>query len=224
MQRAFIFSALVIAGVFIDSLLSANAARADIPPPPRDLPDGKIPIPIEVSYDLNKDVSFLYIGREALKSAGGGEEKQSLRAPGATRSIVAAGALSLGLAGLLLLRGKRRAQIACGLVLAIGLGAIGIEAWANAPAPNPPGGPNGPFDLGDGGPNFKPKAFHGDAVVEIVDGDRAHQIRLVIGTKPKPQRQFRGAPLQSPPEGPPGGPPSPNQNAPAPRDPFDKKP
>jgi hypothetical protein len=169
---------------------AASSARADIPPPPRDLPSGKIPIPIEVSYAPDKDVTFLYLGREALESASDDKKKQTQWTPGTTRSIVAATALSLGVAGIFLLRGKRTAQVACGLVLLAGLGALGAEVWANAPAPipnPPPPTPARPTDVS--GPDLRPKTFHGDAVVEIVDGDGAHRVRLVIGTKPKPKYQ-----------------------------------
>jgi hypothetical protein len=173
--------------------LSSIAARADIPPSPRDLPAGRTPYPIEVSYDETKDVTFLYMGQDALASAMNDKKKQSFHAPDATRSIVAALALSLGIAGMFLLRGKRTAQVACGLVLIVGLGALGAEAWGNAPPPIK----NTPVPQPDTS-HLRPKGFRGDVVVELMGGEHAHRVRLVIGTKPKPEYR-RSGPIGPPP-------------------------
>jgi hypothetical protein len=184
MTRAALLSALTL-GIFLPS----SSARADIPILPQDLPDGRTPYSIEVTYDPDKDVSFLYVGRRALGTVQAGE-KQSLWEPGRTQSVVAAVSLSLGLASVLLLRGRRGAQIACGLVAAIGIGAIGVEALGNAPAPKPPPSANpqpSPTTLAGRRPHFALTKFQGETVVEVVEGE---QIRLVIGTKPKPPRVF----------------------------------
>jgi len=192
MQRVALLSALAVAG-----LLSTTAARADLPVPPKDLPEGQTAVSIQVTHDPDKDVSFLYIGRQALETASPKAEKQSRWTPGPTRSMIAAMALSLGIAGLFFMRGKRGAQIACGLVLAAGMGVLSAEAWGNA-APVPPPARDLKF-------HFDPvwnlttaegkKVFNGDAVIVVGEG---HSVRLVIGTKPKPRRVSDGPPNYPP--------------------------
>jgi hypothetical protein len=215
MKRVALLSALVVAG-----LVSTTAARADVPVPPKDLPEGKTAVSIQVTHDPDKDVSFLYIGRQALETASPKAEKQSQWTPGPTRSIVAAMALSLGIAGLFFLRGKRGAQIACGMVLAAGLGVLSAEAWGNA-APVPPPAQDLKFKL-DPVWNLTTregkKVFNGDAVVVLHDW---HDVRLVIGTKPKPKRDWQGPPVNPPVPAPPpnSAPPS---GAPAPNAPNGK--
>jgi hypothetical protein len=192
MKRSLFLPVVGLAVVAFWGLVSPAPARADIPPLPVDLPAGKTPVPIEVSYDQTKDITFLYIGNDVLASAArDNKDKQGFHAPGAARSIVAALALSLGVAGIFLLRGKRTAQAACGLVMIVGLGALGAEAWGNAAPPikTPPPGP--PATTGR---DLRPKTFNGDAVVEIVDGDGSYHVRLVIGTKPKPKYVRPGPP------------------------------
>jgi hypothetical protein len=134
--------------------------------------------PLTVRFDPTQDVSVLYIGRDALPAVQ--PEKKTGFAPGAGRSMVAAIALSCGVAGVFLLRGRRAAQLASGLVLAVGLGALGVEAWGNAPPPVtlPPVAPP-PFSAAS---DAHPKVIEGETVIEIVDGGR---VELVIGTKPR---------------------------------------
>jgi hypothetical protein len=204
MKRAALLSALVVG-----LSLSSTAARADIPPPPRDLPEGKQPISLSVYYTPNKDITFIRIGRNALPGLVPQEDKKTGWAPSPTRSIAAATALSLGVAGLFLLRGKRGAQMACGMILAAGLGAFGAEVWGNAPAPDR--APPAPIDVRIE-TSGTPKPFHGRAVVEVVDGQ---DIQLLIGTRPTPvnERRDRGPPPPSPPSNPvPNGP---DTNSPA---------
>jgi len=188
--------ALLIAFVGLSSV--STAAWADVPPPPKDLPEGKQAVSIQVTHDPDKDVSFLYIGRQALETASPKGEKQSRWTPGPTRSMIAAMALSLGIAGLFFMRGKRGAQIACGLVLAAGLGALSAEAWGNAPAP-PPKVPDPKFTLDPvwnlTTPDGK-KVFNGVTVVVLGEG---RDVRLVIGTKHRPLNPPRGPEYYNPP-------------------------
>jgi hypothetical protein len=177
MTRTQLLSTLLV------GLLSTSAA-ADIPlnsDSPKERPAGKKTIPVAVHFDTHADWSHLEIGREALDIAP--SEKQSRWSPSSTRSIVAAAALSLGIAGVVLLRGRRPAQMACFLVLAAALGAVGNETWANV-APHRYTFPDDAkvetgivWNLDVNGR----KVFLCDAVVEVIDG---HDIRLVVGTKP----------------------------------------
>jgi len=207
MQRVALVSALAIAG------LATTVAVADIPPIPRDVPAGKQYVSLQVTHDPDKDVSFLYLGRDAVRAGEPQAEQKTGWNPSPTRSIVAATALSLGIAGLFFMRGKRGAPIACGLVLAAGLGTLGTEAWGNAPAPPPP---NRKYEL-DQVWNLTTaegkKVFNGDTVVVIGPG---RDVRLVIGTKPKPQRERRDPQDFFPPRPVNPGPSAPSPNAPAP--------
>lgn len=166
-------------GLLVIGLLPASFALADIPPTPRDLPPGKNYERLEVKVDAAKDMSFLRIPRSALNDAGlDFRDKKSSKvgttSPSTTRSIVAALALSLGVAGVFFTRRKRGAMIAVALVSTTIVGAMGMQAWGNAaPLPIPRN------DAEAAGI----KNFRGNVVIQIVeDGD----VELTIGTKPLP--------------------------------------
>jgi hypothetical protein len=197
----------LLRGLVLVLPLAASSARADIPPPPADLPAGRYSTSYQIRFDPTKDVTILHLGRDVLEQAEAdakkaAPEKRSETSPGTTRSIVAATAMSLGLAGVLLLRGRRRSQIVCGLVLAAGLGAVGSEAWANlAPPPPAPSVPvTTQFNLG-GNPGWivardGNRVFNGQIVVQLTSGNN---VQLNVGTKALPQRTGRvGPPIPEP--------------------------
>jgi hypothetical protein len=184
-MKRLVLGSVLILGTALTSEALTSAARADVPPQPRDVPEGMRYTTLQVTHDPDKDTSFLYIGRQALEMADPKSEKTGWNTS-PTRSILAALSLSLGVAGLFFLRGKRGPQIACGLVLAVGLGSIGAEAWGNAAPvrPDPKYDADKVWNLIS---QSGQKVFNGDTVIVMGQG---RDIRLVIGTKPKPQRQF----------------------------------
>ena len=178
-----------IFGLLVVGLLPASFALADIPPTPRDLPQGKSYQDLEVRVNSTKDISILRIPRSALEEAGLEiRDKKSPKvgamppnaSPSTTRSIVAALALSLGVAGVFFTRKKRGAMIAVALVSTTIVGAMGMQAWGNAaPMPIPR---NDEEAAGI-------KNFNGNVVIEIIEEGR--RVELSIGTKPIPPRKFR---------------------------------
>lgn len=168
--------------------LQVSLAHADIPPLPRDLPAGKNMEDLQVKVDANKDISILRIPRSALNKAGleireKKNAKPSAWSPSKTRSVVAALAMSLGIGGVFLVRKKRAAAVAVALVSATIVGTLGVQAWANAPAP--------PRDrvvepAVDAGGVIK-DSFSGNVVIEIVEEEG--DVQLTVGTKPLPKQQ-----------------------------------
>lgn len=169
--------------------LQVSLAHADIPPLPRDLPAGKNMEDLQVKVDANKDISILRIPRSALNKAGleireKKNAKPSAWSPSKTRSVVAALAMSVGIGGVFLVRKKRNAAVAVALVGATIVGTLGVQAWANAPAPfNAPPAPVAAPDVGEGIKG----SFYGNVVIEIIEGEG--DVRLTIGTKPLPKQQ-----------------------------------
>src|SRR5689334_1337062 len=111
--------ALVIASCF-----HASAARSENELAKHAAATDAAQLPFEIQMDSQASGSVLRISRSALKAAG--YELRAIDAPqtgdwspSRTRSIVAASAMSLGFAGVFLLRGKRRTTIATGVVAAI---------------------------------------------------------------------------------------------------------
>lgn len=163
-------------------LTVSSPTWADIPPPPADLPQGKQSDPLVVRVDPTKDVSFLKLPRRALERAGLQVPARDARSDGPSRfrSVVAAGALSLGVASVLLLRGRRwRAAAAAALVA---VGAVLASAWATADVVPPPGQAAPLTNL----------SLSGEVVIEVVDEG---PVEMVLGMKPLPKRK----PLRPPP-------------------------
>jgi hypothetical protein len=170
-------------------LLQVTLAHADIPPTPRDLPPGKSMERLQVKIDASKDISTLRIPRSALNDAGLDiREKKNAKpsdwSPTKMRSVVAALAMSLGIGGVFLVRKKKGAAIASALVAATIVGTLGVQAWANVPAPlNPPPAPiPAPEVAGVINGNFS-----GNVVIEIIEDEG--DVQLTIGTKPLPKQQ-----------------------------------
>lgn len=187
-----------IFGLLVVGLLPLPLARADVPPLPRDLPDGKSFEELEVKVDPNKDISFLRIPRSALGDAGldirdKKKEETGALTPSAERSVVAALAMSLGIAGVFFARKKRGAAIAVALVSATVVGAIGVQAWGDlAPFPRPRPRPEAP--VAAGGTVTLP--YDGHVVIQIVEEG---PVQLTIGTKPLPKYKRALPPGQSSP-------------------------
>ncbi len=170
-------SNLVVASLFL--LPGVSTAWADIPPRPPVLPPGKQAHPISVQTDINSEFSVLRIPRAFLPQGKGPQANVPLLERfDATRSIVAALALSLGVVGMLFLRKRRIGGVAALVVATSVLTGVTVELWANAPAP-PPMVLNTPFQ--------------GDVIVEVVE--QGPVVSLVIGTKAK----SRGNRFQPPP-------------------------
>jgi hypothetical protein len=177
-----LFASVAMAGAGI--LTIAGSALADIPPRPRDVPEGKIERPLTVRYDANKDCSFLYISKDAL---GGVQDvpappanKSSLWSPSPLRSIIAALAMSGAVVAIFLVPRGRWSATAAGCIAGAAVIACAVELYSNAPPPA--------SALRE--PNDQVRAlrenFNGDVVVEIVDRPG---VELVVGTKPKPKYQ-----------------------------------
>ncbi|MCE9605656.1 MAG: hypothetical protein K8U03_12250 [Planctomycetia bacterium] len=166
-----------IIGLAVVCMFQASLLMADIAPSPTDIPDGKSTASLEVKIDKTKDVSFLRISRSALRDAGldipeTGTKKTGAWTPSTQRSIVAALAMSLGIAGVFLVRKKRGAAIAVALVAGAVVGTLGVQAWA-APQHDPN--------------TVSPTHNHnGTVVIEFTDGDEGG-VSLTIGTKPLPK-------------------------------------
>lgn len=191
-----------IIGLAVVGLFQVSLAIADIPPIPKDLPEGKNwgdMKDLKVTVDPTKDISILRIPRSVLGAADGElrekkNTKPSAWSPTTTRSLAAALAMSLGIGGVFLARKKRSTAVAVALVAATVVGTLGVEAWGNAPAPQPPA--EAPVAVAS-----LPQDFRGNVVVEIVDG--AGVVSLTIGTKPLPTREPRFGPRVTPPPTPP---------------------
>jgi hypothetical protein len=194
---------LTVLGLAIAAAIPLSTTRADIPPLPADLPAGKSWKPLEVRVAPTKDISILRISRSALAEAGleiRPTKQTGHWTPSTQRSIVAAMALSLGIAGVFLARKKRGAAIAVAMLAAGVAGTMGVHAWGNGPPRQPPPRPEQTPKAfwgtmvplhGDSTAAHQPQAggpvqnFNGKVVIEITDDDEA--VRLFIGTKPEPK-------------------------------------
>jgi hypothetical protein len=162
---------------FLCGTLHIGNALADIAPYPRDVPRGKTALPLVVKYDANKDVSVLRISRQVVKPGAAVEpNKNGDWSPSAPRSIIAAIAMSVGIAGAFFVRGRRRLGLAAvALVAGTFMITSAVQTYGNA-APMPP---HKPVPL--------PAEFQGHVVIEIVDKEFSG-VELIIGTKKLPEK------------------------------------
>lgn len=184
MRSRHIFGAVL--GI-VGGALFASSALADIPVLPRDLPPGKTPVPLVVKKDADKDMSFLRISRQlAEQLSAPGANKKADWSPSEPRSIIAALALSAGIAGAFFVRGRKRtAMLAAVLVSGTFIVTSAVQSHGNAapirPAPVPP----------------LPIDFQGGVVIEISDRKDFFGVELIVGTK-KPPENNRPRPFLPP--------------------------
>lgn len=169
---------MLLPAIVIVAWMSSIAAPAwaDIRLPDKKPAVGPPSVPLVVKTDETQEVSVLRIGREALKQAGWPVPgRRAEMSPSNLRSIVAAVALSLGIAGLFLLRGRRGAAATAGLLAGAIVAMVAMQAWGNMP---PPHRVRPALPAGD---------YRGRVVIEIVN-EPAGEAELIIGMMAKPER------------------------------------
>lgn len=173
---------LAITGALIVGLLSSSYAFGNGAPIRRQFQPETVYAHLEVDIDPTNDVSILRISEADLLKAG--YERKAVpnwfgaSSPSRQRSIIAALALSLGLAGVFLTRRRRTAAIATALASATIVGVLSLQAWANMSPPRRIVEPD-PTPVLTPMP-FKAGAFDAEAFLRSTTSVRNPQVRYNI--------------------------------------------